>query len=125
MPRHAIVTPGFERRDERGLFQEIVSGESFAAVSRGRMRAGAVMGNHFHKRTRIFFFLTSGRARIQTVDVETGAPDAFELSEGQGVYLEPGESHAIRFAEESEFVMLKSIPFDPADPDTYPYPVPD
>jgi dTDP-4-dehydrorhamnose 3,5-epimerase-like enzyme len=125
MPRHAILTPGFERRDERGLFQEIVNGEPFAAVSRGRMRAGAVMGNHFHKRTRVLFFLTSGRARIKTVDVETGATDAFELSEGQGVHLEPGESHAIRYIEDSDFVMLKSLPYDPAEPDTYPYTIPD
>lgn len=83
------------------------------------------MGDHFHKRTRVFLFLTSGRAGIKTVDLETGATDAFELSGSQGVYLEPGESHAIRYAEDSEFVMLKSLPYDPAEPDTYPYPVSD
>jgi dTDP-4-dehydrorhamnose 3,5-epimerase-like enzyme len=122
---HRIVTPGFERRDERGLFQEIVNGETFASVSRGRMRAGAVMGNHFHKKTRIFFFLASGRARIATVDVQTGATDRFELRANEGAYLEPGEAHAIRYAEDSEFVMLKSFPYDPASPDTYPHPVSD
>lgn len=122
---HRIVKPGFERRDDRGLFQEIVNGESFAAVSRGHMRAGAVMGNHFHKRTRVFFFLVSGLARIRTVNVETGVTDGFELSSNQGVYLEPGESHAIRYLEDSDFLMLKNLPYDPSDPDTYPYPVSD
>jgi quercetin dioxygenase-like cupin family protein len=122
---HEILRHAFERRDERGLFQEIVNGPSFAAVSRGQMAAGAVMGNHFHKKTRVFFFLVSGRAAIKTVNVETGVTDAFRLSAGEGVYLETGESHAIRYETESEFVMLKSLPYDPKEPDTYSFPVPD
>ncbi len=122
---HAILRPTFERRDDRGLFCEIVNGFSFAAASRGRMRGGAVMGNHFHKKTRIFFFLVSGSAAVMTVDVATGAKDAFRLGEGEGVYLEPGESHAIRYENDSEFLMLKSLPYDPKDPDTFPHPVPD
>ena len=122
---HQILHPTFERRDDRGLFSEIVNGFSFAAASRGRMRAGAVMGNHFHKKTRICFFLVSGRAAVKTVDVATGATDTFQLSEGEGVYLEPGESHAIRYQSDSEFVMLKSLAYDPKEPDTFPFPVPD
>jgi dTDP-4-dehydrorhamnose 3,5-epimerase-like enzyme len=122
---HPILSPTFERRDDRGLFCEIVNGFSFAAVSRGRMRAGAVMGNHFHKKTRVFFFLVAGGASVRTVDVATGAKDAFRLSEGEGVYLEPGESHSIRYETDSEFLMLKSLPYDPKEPDTFPYPVPD
>ena len=122
---HQILRSTYERRDERGLFQEIVNGPSFAAVSRGRMKPGAVMGNHFHKKTRVFFFVVSGSAAIRTVNVETKATDSFTLSEGEGIYLEPGESHAIRYETESEFVMLKSLPYDPKDPDTYPFSIPD
>jgi dTDP-4-dehydrorhamnose 3,5-epimerase-like enzyme len=122
---HQILRPTFERRDDRGLFSEIVNGFSFAVASRGRMRAGAVMGNHFHKETRIFFFLVAGKAAVKTVDVATGATDAFQLSEGEGVYFEPGESHSIRYQSESEFLMLKSLPYEPTQPDTFPFPVPD
>jgi dTDP-4-dehydrorhamnose 3,5-epimerase-like enzyme len=122
---HQILRPTFERRDDRGVFSEIVNGFSFAAASRGRMRAGAIMGNHFHKKTRIFFFLVAGKAAVKTVDVATGATDAFQLSEGEGVYLEPGESHSIRYQSESEFLMFKSIAYESKDPDTYSFPVPD
>ena len=122
---HPILRPTFERRDDRGLFSEIVNGFSFAAASHGRMRAGAVMGNHFHKKTRIFFFLVAGGASLKTIDVATGATDAFRLSEGEGVYLEPGESHSIRYESDSEFLMFKSLPYDPVDPDTYEYLVED
>jgi len=120
---HEILRPRFERRDERGVLREVLNGFPAQTVLCGRMQAGAVMGNHFHKKTRVFFYLLRGEARVETVNVETSARDAFSLSENQGVFLEVGESHAIRYVSESDFLMLKSLPYDPADPDTYAYPV--
>jgi quercetin dioxygenase-like cupin family protein len=122
--RHAVVTPAFSRKDERGDFTEIIKGFSARALLSGRMKAGAVIGNHYHQKTRLFFYVQSGRVEVRTVDVATGERDRLELSSGQGVVLEPGESHAIRFAEESSWLMLKSEPHDPDDPDTFAHPVP-
>jgi dTDP-4-dehydrorhamnose 3,5-epimerase-like enzyme len=121
---HPVLRPRFERRDSRGVFREIVSGFPAGTVVCGRMGAGAVMGNHYHRRTRVFFYLLAGRAGVRTVDIETGHLDKFLLGENQGVFLEPGESHAIRFLVDSEFLMLKSLPYDPQDPDTFAHPVP-
>jgi quercetin dioxygenase-like cupin family protein len=120
---HEILTPAYERDDERGTFREIFNGFEARTLAWGRMRSGAVMGDHFHRRTRVFFYMLRGLADIETVAVETGARDAFALSAGQAVVLEPGESHAIRYREDSEFLMAKSRPYDPADPDTFPHPV--
>ena len=120
---HRVVTPGFERRDDRGVFREVVNGFSSETLATGTMRHGAVMGNHYHRKTRVFFYLTRGGASVRTVHVESGARDEFFLGENQGVFLEPNESHAIRFVAESEFIMLKSVRYDPEDPDTYEHPV--
>ena len=122
---HRILTPAFTRRDERGAFREIVTGFPAQALLSGHMNAGAVMGNHYHRRTRVFFFLQSGGAVVKTVHAETGARDSFKLAAEQGVVLEPNESHAISFTAESEWLMLKSEAYDPADPDTYELVVPD
>jgi len=122
---HPILPPRFERRDDRGVFREILTGFPAGTVVCGRMNAGAVMGNHYHRRTRVFFYLLAGEADVRTVDVETGAKERFRLEENRGVYLEPGESHAIQFGEDSEFLMVKSLPYDPADPDTIAFLVPD
>lgn len=122
---HEVVGPRFERKDDRGVFREILSGFPAGTVVCGRMVAGAVMGNHYHRRTRIFFYLLAGRARVRTVDVDSGRTDGFELAENDGVLLEPGESHAIRFLADSDFLMLKSLPYDEKDPDTFAHPVPD
>lgn len=122
---HAILRPLFERRDERGVFRELLSGFPAGNVVCGEMSRGAVMGNHYHRRTRVFFYVLSGRAAVATIDVESGAIERFRLEANEGVFLEPGESHAVRFLVDSQFLMLKSEPYDPADPDTIPYPVPE
>jgi dTDP-4-dehydrorhamnose 3,5-epimerase-like enzyme len=122
---HEILSPGFERTDERGLFQEVLNDGQWEALLCGSMNANAVIGNHYHKKTVIFIYLTRGSARISTINVETSERDEFSLTANQGVLLHVNESHAINFLEDSEFVMLKSMHYDPNDPDTYPFPVKD
>lgn len=122
---HTIITPSFQRNDARGLFQEVLNDGRWESIISGRMNPGAVLGNHYHKRTLVFFFLLSGAADVRTIHVETGARDAFSLGANQGVTLHTDESHAITFTETGDFLLLKSMKYDPADPDTYHYPVPD
>jgi quercetin dioxygenase-like cupin family protein len=122
---HDKIAPSFERTDDRGLFQEILNDGHWENLIRGRMNPGAVIGNHYHKKTVVFFYLTTGSAQVKTVNVDTGAREDFGLHANQGILLKVNESHAIRFHEESEFIMLKSLRYDPADPDTYGFPVED
>ena len=122
---HDTIKPSFERNDDRGFFQEVLNDGHWENLIRGRMNTGAVIGNHYHKKTIIFFYLTSGSVRIKTVNVENGSRDDFALQANQGVLLRVNESHAIRFLEDSEFIMLKSLRYDSADPDTYTFPVED
>jgi len=123
MPPHAIVVPGFERRDDRGVFREVVNGFDARTLVCGEMKEGAILGNHFHRRTRVFFYLVRGEARVRTLQVETGEKDLFFLRENQGVFFEVNESHSVRFLRDGEFVMLKSVTYDPSDPDTFPHPI--
>jgi quercetin dioxygenase-like cupin family protein len=122
---HEILPTSFERNDERGVFREILNTGHWESLIAGRMNPQAVIGNHFHKKTVIFFHISQGSARIRTIDVKTGERDDFSLRSGQGVILRTNESHAIRFLEESDFIMLKSVKYDPADPDTFDFPVED
>jgi hypothetical protein len=122
---HEILKPTFERNDARGQFQEVLTSGTWESLIRGRMKAGAAIGDHYHEKTTIFFYLSSGSARVRTIHVETGRRDDFSLAGGQGVMLSVKESHLIRFLEESEFIMLKSLRYNPADPDTFSFPVED
>ncbi len=87
------------------------------------MNAGAVIGNHYHKRTRMFFFVLTGRAIATIIHVETGERRVCDVEAQHGLHLEPGEAHAIRFEAKSTFLLLKSQPYDENDPDTFDYPV--
>jgi dTDP-4-dehydrorhamnose 3,5-epimerase-like enzyme len=113
------VRAGFERKDARGVFREVLNGFEARTFITGRMSRDAVLGNHYHRKTRVFFYLTRGAARVVILNVETGEKEAFTLERDQGCFFEIHESHAVRFTEDSEFVMLKSLAYDPADPDTY------
>ncbi len=117
------MTAGFERKDARGVFREVLNGFEARTFITGRMSRDAVLGNHYHRKTRVFFYLTRGAARVVILNVETGEKEAFTLERDQGCFFEVNESHAVRFTEEGEFVMLKSLAYDPANPDTYPHPL--
>lgn len=120
---HAIIKPSFTRADARGVFTEILNSGHWESILNGSMNAGAVLGNHYHKETVVFFYLTRGAATIKTIHVETGARDEFRLGANEGVLLHVDESHAIHFDESSDFIMLKSKHYDPQAPDTFAYPV--
>lgn len=82
-----------------------------------------MLGNHYHKNTRIFFFLLSGKVTVSTENVETGEKDKFELNASEGCYFFHHESHKLIFEEDGSFVFLKDKQYNPQEPDTYPYPV--
>ena len=118
-----VVIPGFERKDERGVFLEVLNGFEARTFVCGAMKAGAVLGNHYHRKTRVFFYLTRGAAEVRIVNVATGERVSFELDGNQGCFFEVNESHAVRFTKDGDFVMLKSLAYDPHDPDTFSHPV--
>lgn len=119
----STFVPSFERCDARGRFTEILREGPWHTVVTGSMRCGAVLGNHFHKCTRVALYLMNGRATVDRVHLQSGERRTLNLRSGEGTYLEIGEAHAIRFQADSQFLMLKSVPYSEDDPDTYPWPV--
>ncbi len=109
----------FKREDERGSFVEVINAGPWESLAYGRMRAGAVMGRHYHEKTRIYFFVQSGSVEIETRDVATGAEGRFEVAGGQGVLLPEMSYHEIRFRIETDYLLLKSRAYDADDPDTF------
>lgn len=121
----ATFRPTFERRDERGVFTEILRSGPWHTVIAANMRRGAVLGHHYHRRTRMALYLMSGRATARIINVTNVDRRDVELTPGHGVYLEAGEAHAVHFEEDSQCILLKSEPYDPADADTVAYAVKD
>ena len=118
-----VRSPSFTRVDARGTLMEVLNTGQWACLLCGRMKAQAVMGNHYHKRTDVFFFLTDGRAEVLSQNLATGERQQHRLAATEGIWLKTNVAHAIRFHEESSFVMLKSLPYDRNDPDTFAHPL--
>lgn len=119
-----LFRPTFKRKDERGMFTEILNGGEWKNVSYGEMKQGAVMGNHYHQETKVFFCITRGSVKIDVIDVKNKKTETFTLKKSECVVFKPFYSHAIRFIENSEFIMGKDIAYNLSNPDTYPFEVP-
>ena len=120
---HQVSAPTARRVDSRGTLTEIVNSGTWRSLLLGEMKDGAVVGNHYHHETTVFIYLISGAARVELRDAETGARSGYDLTAGFGTQLETGVSHAIRFLQPSRYIILKSKPYDPGDPDTFFLPV--
>lgn len=118
-----VVRPGYRRVDARGTFLEVLNVGRWESLLCGEMRTGAVMGNHYHERTEVFFFLMRGAAEVTCIDVQSGARRTHRLNAQEGMWLRPSIAHTIRYEEPSAFIMLKSFRYDPDAPDTVPFPV--
>ena len=123
LPENKILKPLFKRVDHRGIFIEALNQGRWESLIFGQMKKGAVMGNHYHRKTAVFFFLARGGARIQWVHPRTRVRGRRSLKTQEGIFLKPPLAHAIRFTRSSSFIMLKSRQYNPAQPDTYPYTV--
>lgn len=114
-----ILSPTHVREDERGSFIEFLNGQRVANVSCGKMRKGAVMGNHYHKKTSVYFFLVSGSAAIINLNVQTKKRESFSLHKNEGTVFNPFVSHAIEFRQDSTFIMAKTRAYNAKNTDTY------
>jgi quercetin dioxygenase-like cupin family protein len=120
---HTILQPSFTRSDQRGILRELLNQGVWQSILQGEMVTGAVMGNHYHQQTQVFFFMLSGQVEGVTENVQTQARDHFILNALEGVILQPNISHKLTFAQGGAFLLLKSLPYDPQNPDTFHYPV--
>lgn len=118
------IKPSFIRKDKRGIFVEAVNGSSWKSISFGNMKKGAIMGNHYHKKTLVLFFIISGKVRVDTISIKTKEKSSFEINKNEGYLFEPNCSHAINFLENSTFLMAKSLAYNAKDDDTFVYKVP-
>jgi mannose-6-phosphate isomerase-like protein (cupin superfamily) len=97
----------------------VVTSGPWESVRAGTSRRGSTWGNYYHKQTRLYFCILQGDARVDIVDVEWAAGKTKRLGPGEGVFVEPGQAHSIRFAQDSTYVLLKSRPDRDVESDTF------
>ncbi len=118
-----VEEPTFIRKDERGLFVEVLNEGPWETIIHGSMKCGAEMGPHYHRECRAYFYLINGSARVQVRHLIDDSTEDVALGPQQGIYFLPFETHLIRYLENSDFLLLKSFRYSDDDPDIFPSPV--
>ena len=89
--------------DERGIIEDLKVGKDWS-VTYISFKKGAVRGNHFHKETRQFDQLLSGRLLV----VHENGNDKMqkEIVAGEIVGHFPNDKHAYKALEDSEMISM-------------------
>ena len=114
------LLPSFERKDLRGTFTEVVNEGPWETIVHGSMKKGAVMGNHYHRQCRAYFYIIQGSAQIRVRHLVDGSRDEVTLDAGKGLFFLPFVTHIINYLEDSTFLLLKSYRYTDENPDIYP-----
>lgn len=116
-----ISKPIFKRRDKRGDFLEVVNYGRWESLIVGKMKKGTEMGHHYHKYTKVLFYLIKGAAKIKTFNLKTKETKEISLSSGLGYLFKPEEVRIIKYKKASRFLMLKSHAYNFQKPDLIDY----
>lgn len=98
--------------DERGSIQPLVDGPMLSA-SLITSRKGAVRGNHFHLTDWHYCYVLEGCVEyLYRPRGSTAPPDRILASKGTMFFSPPLTEHAMRFPEDSTFLVLSRNPRD-------------
>lgn len=99
---------------------ELINSGRWQSILYGYLHKGAVLGNHYHKKTDIFFFVLTGQVVLTYFKKQARSPSAKQLKPLEGMIIPRGFGHAVRALEETTFILAKSRIYTPSNPDIYP-----
>jgi quercetin dioxygenase-like cupin family protein len=97
------ITPHVDFEDDRGTITDLIE-KPIHAVTRIHTQAGAIRGNHLHKRTTQWAYVISG-----SLLVSTGAQEMV-VGPGEMVVNEPGEPHAWKALADTDCLVFTHGP---------------
>lgn len=115
------VTNEFLRRkrllQQRGELALIEDGKTFRhlgffTLKRGK---GYYRGGHYHLRKVEYFYVVSGRLRVQVVDLDSNEKSEVILKAGQRVCIQPNCAHRFQAVEDAQVIEYYDSVYDPED----------
>ncbi len=92
-------------QDERGTIVDMLENENINAVTLITFSKGAVRGNHFHKKTTQYNYVTKGKIKLVT-QVDGEEVKTTILNSGDFCVTPPMEKHALVGIEEGSELMV-------------------
>ena len=117
---HAVTEVSFVHTKANAPVEVMAPGP-WGSVYTGTAPPGCELGNYYHRKTRTYLFLLQGEARVIVKDVADASRRARRLGAGEGIAIEPGKAHVIRFMQDSTYILLKSSRGAELEADTIEY----
>lgn len=104
-----ILKPEFVHADGRRSLKQLVT-EDIKQVNHYEAVKGSVLGNHFHKLTREFFYIVKGSILYNHLKI---------LNRNTLFMVEPDEFHSIKCLTEVNMLTFLTKAYTPDDPDIF------
>ncbi len=102
------IKPAFV--DERGAIANIIDAD-IKSVIIVTSKAGAIRGNHYHRKQIQYVYLISGRFEFLTKDIRKDEKtESVVIEEGDLVVTQPMVAHTMKFLEDSVFMAFGTEP---------------
>ena len=100
--------PHLHFADTRGLIHGVTQLRDWEEINYAESAAGAVRGNHYHRRTTEGFYIISGRMKVSTVSLADGRRYWFYAEAGDSFTIAPMQRHTFEIVEKSSWINFLS-----------------
>lgn len=106
------------RQDKRGIILELFRG-NFSQCNLMQMKKGSAWGNHYHKKTREYFYLIKGQIKVNFQDIKTKKKISKIIKSGHDFTVMTYILHTIEVQKSSLCLVLYSQKFQNNHPDHF------
>lgn len=107
-----LVSESRHSNSQRDLYQLLTA--DIKQINRYEVNRGAVIGDHYHKETKEYFFIIKGTFMVRIGD------NSFAANPGFLFLVEPGEKHTLEaLTNKSSFMTFLSEPYNNDKPDLH------
>jgi quercetin dioxygenase-like cupin family protein len=104
-----IIHTNVSHEDERGQIIDLLEKENVNAITFVSFKKNAVRGNHYHKETTQWNYITRGKVKLVT-QIADGPIEEKILMPGDLAVTAPMEKHALMGVEEAEMLVFTKGP---------------
>lgn len=104
-----VLKPEFIHADSRRALTQLLT-DAIKQINHYEAKKGAVLGNHFHVKTREFFYILKGSIRYNKLKI---------LNKNSLFVVEPGEKHSLECLTDVNMMTFLTKAYSEEDPDIY------
>lgn len=107
-----------EIHDERGILTEVILGD-WKQINTLFSKYGTVRGNHYHKKTKEFFYIINGGVNFTLMNIRSKKECLFTAIQNDLIVIPTYHFHKLEFLSDTLMLSGYTIQYDPKKPDIY------